>query len=154
MEVATPIQLKGPRRLDVALSVCALVAVVAALLHPAAALALLPALCCAAWLRHREGRLQALSLEDGRYLMLYRSDGTTLHARLAHARMGRHTLSLELEGAGCGWRRLLLTADRFVRPDDFRRLRRAVREGLRGDASGVGAGWSAWLSRWFPDNRG
>lgn len=154
MEVVAPIQLKGSRRLDVALFVCALAAVLAASLHPAAACTLLPALCGAVWLRHRDGCLQALSLDAGREVVLYRADGTTLHLRLAHARMSRHTLSLELEGAGRGWRRLLLTADRFVRPDDFRRLRRAVREGLRADASGAAAGWSAWRSRWFPDSRG
>lgn len=154
MGVAEPIQLRGSRRSDVALFVCALAAVLVAWLQPVFTFALLPALCCMAWLRHRDRGLQALSLENGCDVRLYPRDGETLHARLRHARMSRYVLSLELECTGSGPRRLLLSADRFVRPDDFRRLRRAVREGLRDDARDAAGGWSAWRSRWFPDSHG
>lgn len=154
MTVAEPIQLKGSRRSDVALFVCALAAVLAVWLQPVVAFALLPAFCGTAWLRQRDRRLQALSLENGCDVRLYFRYGETLQARLRYARMSRHVLSLELEGTGSGPRRLLLGADRFVRPDDFRRLRRAVREGLRDDARDADGVWSAWRSRWFPDSRG
>lgn len=150
-----PIPLRGSRRQDVALLVCAAAATATVwVIGMAAACALLPAFSRALLLRRRSARLRGVTcFADGR-LSLHDLSGDVSAATVVRARCCRMGIFLRLRDDAARERKVMVWADQFDDPDHFRILSAFLRSVHRPGGNDAGEAGSVWPPGWFPGNRG